>query len=59
MDQTSRSSEIAKKLGTGAIPNTEDIETLQEREIGTDLNRAPSGIQHTALYVCNNPDRRG
>jgi hypothetical protein len=52
IDPTSRG-EVATKLGTNTGPNTEQVKSLQGRELGAEMRRTSSGVSHIALYVCH------
>jgi hypothetical protein len=51
IDQTSRGGEVATKLGTNTVPNTEQVKSLQGRELGAEMRRTSSSASHIALYV--------
>ncbi|OBT97503.1 hypothetical protein VE01_04518 [Pseudogymnoascus verrucosus] len=50
IDPTSRG-EVATKLGTNTVPNTEQVKSLQGRELGAEMRRTSSGVSHIALYM--------
>ncbi|OBT66503.1 hypothetical protein VE03_03603 [Pseudogymnoascus sp. 23342-1-I1] len=51
IDQTTRGSEGATKLGTNTVPNTEQGKSLTEKESRTEIDRVSSGAEHIALYM--------
>lgn len=53
IDQTTRIGEAATKPGINTVPNTEQAKSLLEKESRTEMDRASSGAERIALYVCN------
>ncbi|OBT73169.1 hypothetical protein VF21_07933 [Pseudogymnoascus sp. 05NY08] len=51
IDQTSRGGEVATKLETNTVPNTEQVKSLQGRELGAEMRRTSSNVNHVALYM--------